>query len=162
MLVSIRFGEKTWEEIADYAKRDAVILFPVGTTEEHGSHLPVATDAIIAEDFGNELGFACESAGIPVLLMETIQYGFSMSIIRKWPGCPNVPTRAFMDYIYHIVDSLVLMEFRKIVLLDCHGNHDCLLRTVMREIADRHNVYIMILSPAALCAKTMSALPKTT
>ena len=46
-----------------------------------------------------------------------------------------------MDYVYHIVHSLVEMGFRKIVLIDCHGNHDCLLRTVMREIADVHNVF---------------------
>lgn len=152
--MSIYFGENTWEDIDEAVKKNAVILLPVGTTEEHGSHLPVATDAIIAKYYGDELGKACQAAGIPVLVMRTIYYGFSMGIVRKWPGCPNVPTRVFMDYVYNIVNSLVEMGFHKIVMIDCHGNHDCLLRTVMREIADVHNIFLMTLSPFSLCKDT--------
>lgn len=123
-------------------------------------HLPVETDAIIAKYVGDALGAACVEKGIPVLVMRTIYYGFSMSIVRKWPGCPNIPTRVFMDYVYNIVNSLIVQGFGKIVLLDCHGNHDCLLRTVMREIADTHNIFIMTLSPFSLAAKTYNALKK--
>ena len=158
--MSIYFRDKTWEEIDEAVKRNAVCVLPVGTTEEHGAHLPVGTDALIARAFGDQLGAACEAKGLPVLLMETISYGFSMSTVRRWPGCPNIPTRVFMDYIYHIIDSLITMGFKKIVTLDCHGNHDCLLRTVMREIADRHNIFIMTLSPSALCANTYNAIKK--
>ena len=46
--MSCYFGDKTRDEIAEYAAKNAVIILPVGTTEEHGSHLPVETDAIIA------------------------------------------------------------------------------------------------------------------
>ena len=148
--MSCYFGDKTRDEIAEYAAKNAVIILPVGTTEEHGSHLPVETDAIIARDYGEKLGEACEAAGIPVLVMRTISYGFSMKIVRKWPGCPNIDPDTFTAYIYSMVDSLVEMGFRKVVMLDCHGNHDCLLRTVMRKIADKYNVFTMTLSPGAL------------
>ena len=155
--MSFYFADKTWLEIEEYVKQNAVIILPVGTTEEHGHHLPVSTDAMIAHKFGNELGKALDGK-IPVLVMETIQYGFSMSIVRKWPGCPNVDTRTFSDYIFNITDSLIQMGFRKIVMLDCHGNHDCLLRMVMREIADKHDVYMMTLSPFQLSAERYKAL----
>ena len=158
--MSVLFGEKTWEEIDCAIKKNTIILLPVGTTEEHGSHLPVGTDALIAKSFATRLGAACDEKGLPILQMETISYGFSMSIVRKLPGCPNIPTRVFMDYIYAIIDSLIVMGFKKIVLLDCHGNHDSLLRTVMREIADCHNIFIMTLSPFALCAKTYNQIKK--
>lgn len=158
--MSFYFGEKTWEEIAEAAKQNAVVILPVGTTEEHGSHLPVGTDAIIAEYFGEQFGIACAEKKLPALVMETVKYGFSMSAVRKWPGCPNIPTRVFMDYIFNIINSLVEMGFKKIAALDCHGNHDCLLRTVMREIADLHNIYIMTLSPAALGAEMYNKIKK--
>jgi len=158
--MSILFGEKTWEEIDEAIKKNTVILLPVGTTEEHGSHLPVGTDALIAKSFAGRLGAACEKKGLPVLLMETVSYGFSMSIVRKLPGCPNIPTRVFMDYIYSLIDSLIGMGFKKIVVLDCHGNHDSLLRTVMREIADTHGIFTMTLSPFALCAKVYGEIKK--
>ena len=158
--MSIYFKDKTWEDIEAAVQKNAVILLPVGTTEEHGFHLPVGTDAIIARYFGDLLGNSCDKESIPVLVMETIDYGFSMGIVRKWPGCPNIPSRVFIDYIYNLAASLVNMGFRKIVMLDCHGNHDCLLRTVMREVVDKHNVYMMTLSPAVLCSKVYNEIKK--
>jgi creatinine amidohydrolase len=158
--MSFYYGEQNRLQIAEHAKKGSIIILPVGTTEEHGMHLPVETDALIAQYVGDRLGEACSGKGIPVLVMRTVFYGFSMGIVRKWPGCPNIPTRVFMDYIYNIVNSLIGQGFKKIVLLDCHGNHDCLLRTVMREIADAHNIFIMTLSPFALAAKTYDKLKK--
>jgi creatinine amidohydrolase len=157
---SIYYGEQTRLGIAEAIKQNAVVVLPVGTTEEHGAHLPVETDALIARYLGGEIGKAVDGEGIPVLVMQTITFGFSMGAVRRWPGCPNIDTRTFIAYIHSIVDSLVKEGFRKIVLLDCHGNHDCLLRTVMREIADEHNVYIMILAPLALGNKTFDKLKK--
>ena len=53
---------------------------------------------------------------------------------------------------------MIIMGFKKIVMLDCHGNHDCILRLVMREIADKHNVYTMTLSPMQLSEKLYDEL----
>lgn len=156
--MSFYYGEQNRLQIAEYIKKNAVVILPVGTTEEHGLHLPTECDAIIAKYFGDRLGEACVAEEIPVLVMRTIYYGFSMGIVRKWPGCPNINDRTFTDYIYNIVRSLVKEGFKKVVMLDCHGNHDCLLRTVMREIADEFNVFTMTLSPSALSAKTYDEL----
>ena len=158
--MSYYFGEKTWVELEEYIRKNTAVIIPIGTTEEHGHHLPVQTDALIAKYYGDCLGKACEDANIPVLVTETITYGFSMSVVRNWPGCPCISTRTFMDYIYDMTDSLVKMGFKKIVMLDCHGNHDCLLRTVMREIADAHSVYMMTLSPSQLSAKRYNEIKK--
>lgn len=144
------FGEKTWVELEAHIRQQSVIILPIGTTEEHGRHAPVGTDAMIAKGFGDLLAEACDRLDVPVLVMETITYGFSMGVVRQWPGCPNINPRTFEDYIFNMVDSLVSMGFHKIVMLDCHGNHDCLLRMAMREIADKHNVYTMTLSPMTL------------
>ncbi len=154
------FGEKTWMEIEQAINDEALIILPIGTTEEHGKHLPVETDAMIARYFGDLLGNACETSQIPALVMQTITYGYSMQAVRKWPGCPNVRTRTFADYVFDIINSLVHMGFRKIVMLDCHGNHDCLLRMVMREIADAHDVFTMTLSPMELSSKVYAQIKK--
>ena len=111
------YGEHTRDEIGEYAKKNAVVILPVGTTEEHGAHLPVETDAFIARAYADELGKACEAADIPVLVLRTISYGFSMGVVRHWPGCPNVDIRVLMDYIYNIAESLVNEGFKKIVRL---------------------------------------------
>lgn len=157
--MSFYFKDKTWPELERLIPEQPLVILPVGTTEEHGRHLPVGTDAMIAASFGEKLAREAEGE-LPVLLMETIQYGFSMAIVRQWPGCPNVRTRVFMDYIRDICSSVIVMGFKKIVVLDCHGNHDGLLRTVMREIADEFGVYMMTLSPASLSAGVYNKIKK--
>ena len=157
--MSYYFADKSWVELERHIEDGAVAILPVGTTEEHGRHLPVSTDAMIARSFGDELGKALDGR-LPVLVMETVSYGFSMSVVRQWPGCPNIDSRTFADYVFCIIDSLACMGFKKIVVLDCHGNHDCLLRMVMREIADKHGLYIMTLSPMQLTARLYDEIKK--
>lgn len=155
--MSYYYGEQTRLEIEEHIKKNSVIILPVGTTEEHGMHLPVETDAMIARYFGDKIGEACEKAGIPALVLQPIVYGFSMGVVRHWPGCPNVDVQVLTNYIREIVESIVREGFTKIVFLDCHGNHDCVLRMVMRIVADQHNVFTMTLSPAALADKVYQA-----
>ena len=147
--MSFYFSENSLLGIEKAIADGAVIILPVGQTEEHGRHLPVGTDAMIARKFGEGLGEAL-TGKLPVLVMDTITYGYSQDGILEWPGCPNIRTRTICDYLFDIVDSLATMGFKKIVTLDCHGNHDFVHRLVMREIVDKHNVYMMTLSPSKL------------
>lgn len=157
--MSFYFGEKTWPELKEAIEKDTLIIIPVGTTEEHGRHLPVETDSLIAEMYGRGLGEALKDR-IPVLVTRTIYFGYSMDIVGKWPGTVKIRTRVFMDYMFDIIDAMMNMGFSKIALLDCHGNHDGLLRTVMREIADKHGKFICTLSPAKLCESVYKKMKK--
>src|SRR5512142_3049920 len=98
---SYRFGELTSPEIGAAAQEDSLLLLPIGTTEEHGPHLPVDTDARIAEAYGTRLTAAL-AREMPVLLMDTIRYGYSMKIMRQWPGTIIVRSRVFMDMVFDI------------------------------------------------------------
>jgi creatinine amidohydrolase len=157
--MSLYFGEKSWAELEEAVRKDTLIIIPVGTTEEHGRHLPVETDAMIARMFGDGLGNALRGK-IPVLVAQTINFGYSMDIVCRWPGCVKIRTRVFMDYMFDVVDSFMNMGFTKIAVLDCHGNHDGLLRTIMREIADKHGRFICTLSPYKLSMEVYRKIKK--
>lgn len=45
-----RLSEMTWPEVEEAISRGAGVLLPVGSTEQHGYHLPLATDAILATE----------------------------------------------------------------------------------------------------------------
>lgn len=55
----MHLGDATWTEIADTVRRAddgtlaPILLIPVGSTEQHGPHLPIATDTIIAEEIAD-------------------------------------------------------------------------------------------------------------
>lgn len=157
--MSFYYGDQSWPQLEEAIKKDTMIIIPVGTTEEHGRHLPIETDALIAEMYGDGFGKALDGI-IPVLVTRPIYFGYSMNIVEKWPGTLKIRTRVFMDYMFDIINSFMKMGFTKIVLLDCHGNHDGPLRTVMREIADEHGKFICTLAPAKLCQAEYDRIKK--
>ena len=53
----MRLGDATWPEVAGISRPASddrapapIVLVPIGSTEQHGPHLPLATDTIIAEE----------------------------------------------------------------------------------------------------------------
>lgn len=145
--MSIYFQEKRWPELKEAAADDALIILPMGTIEEHGKHLPVETDARIAEAFGEAIAEEVKDE-LPVLVLPTIWSGYSAKEMSRWPGTIRVRTRVVMDMVFDIISSIIEMGFSKIMILDCHGHHSGLLKTVSREISDEYGVYIGITSPA--------------
>ncbi|MFO8079880.1 MAG: creatininase family protein [Armatimonadota bacterium] len=149
--MSLLFRDQTSPMLAEQIERGALVILPVGTTEEHGPHLPVDTDARIAEACAIAIGEEL-ARDTPVLVMDTVRYGYSMAVMKQWPGTIVVRTRRFMDYVYDICSSVLEMGFGKLALLDCHGHHSGLLSTVNRELCDAFDTAIAILSPARLSA----------
>ena len=62
---SARLDHLTWPEIKAAAERDAVVIVPVGSTEQHGYHLPLSTDVVLPESLAIEAGAELEVAGGP-------------------------------------------------------------------------------------------------
>lgn len=153
--MSFYFSDKTREEIEEYVQRDALIILPVGTTEEHGAHLPVKTDACIAEGFAKAIGDTMAEE-IPLLVMPAVWAGYSPKAMDKWPGTMMIRTRVFMDYVHDICASVMSMGFRKMIMLDCHGQHAPMLNIVTKEIADEFDAYIAVTSPLTMSAQAFN------
>lgn len=147
--MSIYFQEQSWPELKEAVRKNTLILLPIGTIEEHGKHLPVSTDAVIAAEIARCVAEKV-SGKIPVLVMPTVWSGYSMKEMTRWPGTMRIRTRVVMDLVFDICSSLIEMGFKKIVLIDCHGHHGGLLNVVTREIADKYRVYMALTNPASM------------
>lgn len=149
--MSLYFGDQGWPQLQEAITRNTLILLPIGQVEQHGPHLPVSTDSTIATGVGRAVAEAvCDE--IPVLVMPTVWTGYSMKDVARWPGTMRVRPRVVMDLVHDICASLIEMGFRKIVLLDCHGNHGGILNVVVREIGDNYGVHMALTSPAGMSA----------
>lgn len=158
--MSFYYGDQTWEEIKEYAAKDAVLILPVGQTEEHGPHLPLETDSRIATEFAREIGEAL-SDEVPLLVMPTVWTGYSPKAMEKWPGTMMVRPRVFIDLIYDICASVINGGFKKIIMLDCHGQHAPMLNIATKEIADEYGIYIAITSPLTFSAEEFNKIRKS-
>ena len=159
--MSYYYGDHSWEELQEYVKKDAILILPVGQTEEHGSHLPVSTDATIAEGFAKDIAEAVEGE-VPVLVMPAIWAGYSPVSMGKWPGTMMVRPQVFIDYVYDVCASLVRAGFKKMVMLDCHGQHNPMLNIVTKLIADEFDgVYLTVTSPVKMSAEAFNKIRKS-
>jgi creatinine amidohydrolase len=158
--MSFYFAEKTWEEIEQYVKDDGLIILPVGTIEEHGKHLPVETDSRIATEVAKAIAEEVYK-DVPVLVMPTVWSGYSPKAMNKWSGNMRIRPRVFTDMIYDICASLIDMGFKKIIMLDCHGQHAPMLNVATKEIADQFGVYIAVTSPMTFSLEEFNKVRKS-
>jgi creatinine amidohydrolase len=158
--MSFLFRDQSSPQLGEYLKKRTLLILPIGTTEEHGDHMPVDTDARIAEAYGTRLAEALVPE-MSVLLMDTIRYGYSLKIMRQWPGTIIIRSRVFMDMIFDLCRSLLDMGFEKLVMLDCHGGHGGLLNTVSRELCDATDKAVAIIKPFVMARNEFNAARKS-
>lgn len=157
--MSIYFSDQSWPKLKDAAEKNTLIILPVGQTEEHGMHLPVKTDAFIAEEVARKAAEKIKSH-FPVLVMPTIWSGYSMKAVSKWPGTIRLKPETFINMVFDICGSLIEMEFKKIMLISAHGNHTGMLRTVVRKIADKYGIYIALTHPVLMAKEKFKEISK--
>lgn len=147
--MSVLFGEQRSPDLKKAAKRNALILLPLGQTEEHGPHLPVNTDSVLAREVARSVGERM-AARTPTLVMDTICYGYSASALKRWPGTIVLRPETVMDTLCETCVSVIEMGFRRVAILSIHGNHDGVTRVAARKIADATGVYPVVAFPIEL------------
>lgn len=113
------FAKMSWPEINEAAEEGRVALLPAATLEDHGLHLPVDTDVVIAEAVCRR---AAAVAGDDAVLLPCIQYGYSPHHIDG-PGTLTVRWDTFIDSVRQITSSLAYHGFYKILILNAHGSN---------------------------------------
>ena len=134
---------RRWGELksADFEALDperTVALFPVGATEQHGPHLPVCVDALIARAIA-ERAFARLDADVPVLLLPTSEVGKSNEHI-DFPGTLTLSAETLIRMWFEIGQSVARAGIRKIVFLNSHGGQPQVMEIVARELRVRENM----------------------
>ena len=72
MTISVWLQNLTWEDIKEQiAKSQGTIIFPIGSTEQHGPHLPVGTDTMVANALAETA--AKESEEIAIKAKDAVQ-----------------------------------------------------------------------------------------
>ncbi len=80
-----------WTEVGAYREcNGGLLLLPLGATEQHGPHLPICTDTLIASA---ACAFASAKTGVPVL--PPLAYTVSAGHTAKWPARSRCSMRRF-------------------------------------------------------------------
>lgn len=115
----------------DEAERQArVAILPVGSFEQHGDYLPLATDTIIACVIAQELARA-----YPVMLLPPITIACSHEH-AAWPGTVSISARTLHHVVTDIAASLARSGIDRLVLVNGHGGNYVLANVVQEASID--------------------------
>ena len=114
----------SWTEARDGSPE--VVLLPVGSTEQHGPHAPLSTDAFIAEKVAREAAHTTESSCV---CLPTIPVGISEEH-RNFDGTLYVSPSTFRAYVADVLRSAP--ADRAVVVNGHGGNIDALHETCAR------------------------------
>ncbi len=106
-------GDLTWSRVAERVAGGAIAILPVGAgSKQHGLHMPMATDRIVAEYFAREL-----AKKIDALIWPTVTYG-SYPAFTAYAGSVTLNATTFSDMIRDIVEGLIAFDARAILILN--------------------------------------------
>jgi creatinine amidohydrolase len=108
----------SWPDIG--AARDAgvdAVVVAFGATEQHGPHLPVATDRLIGDELARRV-----ADRLGAFVAPSVPFGCSEHHLA-FPGTISLREETFAAVVRDVVDSLVATGFRRIVLLPSHGGN---------------------------------------
>ncbi len=130
-----RIGDLTWPVVRDCAAAGAVLAVPLGSTEQHGPHLPLSTDADVAETLCTGLAEARGS----VVVAPTIAYGASGEH-AGFAGTLSIGTDALATMLVELGRS-ACETFSRVLLVSAHGgNHVAVTRAVATLRAESRDV----------------------
>lgn len=112
-----RFGELTWTEAQEAVADNPIILLPIGVLEQHGPHLPLDEDNIVAEFVADRV-----AASTNTLVLPTLNYGHS-PIFRNYAGTISLSSETLRRCIVDIVSELHRHGFRRFVLVNNNGGN---------------------------------------
>ena len=128
---TVFLGEMTSPEVERFlADHDAVIV-PVGSTEQHGPHGPLLTDALVPTEVARRV-----APDVGAVVAPTINYGLSYPHVG-FTGLVHVRIPTFMAFVEDVVAGLAAIGFRRIVLLNGHYDNTYALAYACANVADR-------------------------
>jgi creatinine amidohydrolase len=141
-------------ELPPDSERGKVILIPIGHTEQHGFHLPLATDTLIIEAI-----CAGVVAAAPDLATRLPVMPYGVSTHRaSFAGTLNCGGRAFEDFWLGVIDGLVARGFDRFYFLSGHGGNCSFLVNVVKYAGERHprifcaTAWLYLSGPAGVAA----------
>jgi creatinine amidohydrolase len=115
----LRLAEMTWEEARDLDRERAFALLPVGATEAHGPHLPLATDGIIAEAMAASAWRRLLDEGWPSVVLPTLEY-VAAPFAEAFPGTVSVRAETMTALVVDIARALAGQGFRTLAVANAH------------------------------------------
>ncbi|MGP9813224.1 creatininase family protein [Rhodopseudomonas sp. NSM] len=130
--------EIRWPEIGDADPARWIAVLPLAATEQHGPHLPLGTDVIIAQAYLARV-HELLPAELPATFLPLQPVGLSSEHL-SFPGTLTLSTETALRLWTEIGDSVAQAGVRKLVMVTSHGGNSAAMGLVAQELRARHGM----------------------
>jgi creatinine amidohydrolase len=117
---------------------DATVVLPIGATEQHGPHLPLMTDHLMAETIALRAA-ELVPPDVDVLVAPVLPFGCSSHHLRVG-GALTVNLRTFIAFLVDLGESVAAMRGKRLVLLNGHGGNEDAMRVAATELVSERQL----------------------
>jgi len=154
----IRWDLSTWEEIKDLCNSKALVMIPAGSIEQHGPHLPLGTDYLIADALVERVG---KEVNLPLIKTPALTYGLSV-MWEAYPGTITLTTKTYLQLVRDIVKSVFRAGCKKVIIVNGHAGNSEALRVAGRDIVEEERCgEVAVVTIWELCGDLISDLFQT-
>jgi creatinine amidohydrolase len=138
---SVLWADLKAAELRSLAERDAIVVVPVASMEQHGPHLPVQVDTMLCMEVCRRAAIKVSSTDAAVVA-PPVWTGLSEHHV-SFGGTFTLDFETFFGLLRCITDSLTRQGFRRLALINGHGGNIAALEVVAGQLATRYRVPII-------------------
>jgi creatinine amidohydrolase len=148
----------TWEE-ADAAISGGLdaVLVPIGTQEQHGPHLPLDTDCVIARELSLKAAEAADAAGLRVLVAPTMNLSLSWYHMQ-YAGSMRLTTHTFLTVFKEVFESLHHHGIQNLIAVNGHGGNVAALTVAVNSYFEETGRRVFLMQWWELAADVVGAM----
>ena len=141
-----RLEDLSGPDIADRITTSSILVLPIGATEQHGPHLPLSVDTVIAEETA---GAVVRECGDELDLWQLPTLSISKSNEHAWSaGTLWLSPETMSAVLRDIGRSVARTSAQRLVLINGHGGNTTHLGTALRELRLEFGLKTFLMHPA--------------
>jgi len=129
----------TWDEAEKQFAAGRPVLVPVGAfAKEHGLHLPLKTDSVIARHLAKSIAEA-----LPVVVAPVVGFGYYPAFV-DYPGSQHLSAETFIALVSEILIGFVDHGVHRLAVLNTGYSTEAPLRLAARAVLEKRGVSVAI------------------
>jgi creatinine amidohydrolase len=131
----MRWEELSAPEIDALDRNGTIITLPVGSVEQHGRHMPLGTDTMLAQAVALA---AAERLKPRVAVLPPPWYGYSGHHMR-FAGTVTLKSETLIALVEDIAESVIAHGFKRLLVINGHGGNNALIDLLASRLGERHH-----------------------
>jgi len=139
-----------WPDVDVATAANWIAVLPLAATEQHGPHLPVGTDVMIAEAYLARVRDLIPEQS-PVTFLPLQPVGISTEHV-DFPGTLSLPADVALKSWMALGESVALTGVKKLVMITSHGGNSAAMTLVAQDLRAYHGLLVVTTSWSRLGA----------